>query len=241
MVHAERTEQRREVRTEVILDRAMVLLAEEGLEKLTLGRLATSLGYVPAALYRYFDSKDALLAAMQRRAVGELHEAFRRDQLAMPAGTLALDLLLAGARTYLSFPATHPHAWHLAALLLGDPRPLLSDDESRKTAPHLLAFLGEVQGLIVRAQQAGELGPGNAVERTLALWASLHGAASLEKIRRIAPEMPSALEVGTASVRALLSGWGASAERLEGVARRVEDDDAKTKGSRRGTKRGAVA
>jgi AcrR family transcriptional regulator len=52
----------------------MGVLEREGI---TLQRVAHALGITTTALYRYFPSKDPLLAALQRDAVTELHEALK--------------------------------------------------------------------------------------------------------------------------------------------------------------------
>ena len=190
---------KRELRSEQILDEAMVVLAQEGIDALTLGRLARALGYVPAALYRYFDSKDALLAALQRRAIvtvgGAMNAALEsvdaraRDQHEAVA---SLAGVLEAAKVYVSLPETHPQAWFLVAVLLGG-----------------------IRARFVRAVATGALDPGDATTRTLALWASLQGALTLEKARRIAPELPAAASVAHASVVAMLRGWGAEPTLLE--------------------------
>lgn len=210
-----RLRRKREVRLEAILDAATALIAAEGLEAATLARVAAATGYVPAALYRYVGSKDGLLAGLQRRAIADAHRAFEAavaEAEALPARSAAdraLAALLAAARSYLELPRTRPEAWLLIALLLGDPRPLLSDAESLKTAPLLGAFLADVRALFERAASAGALDPGDAGERTLAFWSALHGASALAKMRRIAPQLPAATEVGEATARALLGAWGA--------------------------------
>ncbi|MCA9555215.1 MAG: helix-turn-helix transcriptional regulator, partial [Myxococcales bacterium] len=56
---------RREARRQAIVDEALALVTEGGFEALTLQRLAGRLGYAVGALYRYFPSKEALLAALQ--------------------------------------------------------------------------------------------------------------------------------------------------------------------------------
>jgi AcrR family transcriptional regulator len=53
---------------ERILDAAAGLVAAEGLDALSMRRLAQALDVWPMALYRYFDDKDALLDALVARA-----------------------------------------------------------------------------------------------------------------------------------------------------------------------------
>ena len=231
-----RVELKREARTSAILDAAMVILAAEGHDALTLGRLAKALGYVPAALYRYFDSKDALLAALQRRAVSAIHAGLLDASRALepriagaPPAVAAIARLIGSARFYLAVPRTDPEAAFLVALLLGEPRPLPSDDESHRTAPLLLALLGGVAAMFQEAAGCSALSKGNSLERTLALWATLTGALSLEKARRIAPALPSSTEIGGAAVLALLAGWGAAPRDLARASRLVAHETSRSK------------
>jgi AcrR family transcriptional regulator len=224
-----RVERKRDARTSAILDEAMRILTAEGLDALTLGRLARSLDVVPAALYRYFESKDALLAALQRRAVALIHTRMREAlvrleprtrKLAPDAAILAK--ILGVAELYLSLPRTEPQTHFLVALLVGDPRPLLSDEEGKRTAPLLLALLGDVDALFREATDARALAKGDSFERTLAFWAVLQGTLALEKARRIAPALPPAKIVATDAVAAMLVGWGAESSALRRARRLVE-------------------
>ena len=58
--------------TEAIVDTAVSLADDAGLEAVTLRRVAARLGVTPMALYRYVDSKDELLDAMADRLYEEL-------------------------------------------------------------------------------------------------------------------------------------------------------------------------
>ncbi len=216
---------RRDQRTEQLLDEAMKIVEEGGFDALTLHRVAERLGYATTAIYRYFPSKDALSAALQRRAVVEIQEHFSKALAEAEArvadrapATASLALLLVAADTYLALPRALPRAWHFVALLLGDPRPLLSNEEAAKTAVLLQAFMAEVGELFARAERTQALDTGPLAPRLLAYWAALHGAACLEKMRRLALSFPGADEVGRTAARAMLAGWGASPQRLSAAA-----------------------
>ncbi len=226
--------ERRELLIDTLLERATELLEEGGLDALTLQRVAQSLGYVTTAVYRYFPSKDALVAAMQRKAIADV-EAHFVAELARRASVLdgaaeptrALAVLLHAADIYLALPSTRPRAWYLIAILLGDPRPLLSDEESQRAAPVLAGFLENVVTLFEAASASGALDRGPARDRTLAYWASLHGALCLEKARRIVPALPASTAVGADLARVLLASWGASGARLSAAERVVSNGKGK--------------
>ena len=56
----------------VVVDRALQLADADGLEALTIRKLATDLGVTPMALYWHFRSKDELLDGLTERLWGEM-------------------------------------------------------------------------------------------------------------------------------------------------------------------------
>lgn len=213
----------------------MKLVGANGLDGLTLQRLAADLGYVPAALYRYFDSKDALLAALQRRTIEELHERFQGEQLrlgdrvaalGLGAGDRALVSLLAAADFYVRLPRRMPERFRLVSSLLGDPRALIERDAALGNAPALFGFLGDVRALFEQAVASNALAPGRAFDRTLAYWSALHGVATLDKLARFDADTFDVQRLGALTAGSLLAGWGAETSSLESAGRALSDLDA---------------
>lgn len=216
-----RVERKRDARTSAILGEAMRILEAEGLDALTLGRLAKSLDVVPAALYRYFPSKDALLSALQRRAITLVHERMREALALIEQKTArlapdaaSLTKVLGVAVLYLDLPRSEPQTHFLLAVLVGDPRPFLSPAEGRRTAPVLMALLSDVDALFREAAETRALDAGDSFERTLTFWAILQGTLALEKARRIAPNLPDPRKIAGDAVAAILIGWGANPRTL---------------------------
>lgn len=208
-----RVAQKRELKGEAILDAATAVLEAEGLDGLTLGRVASALQLVPGALYRYYDSKDALLAGLQRRAVGQIGIVLQQAVAKVPA-TRSEDVawlarLLTLARAYASLPKSAPQAWHLVSLMLAEPKPLLSASEAARTAPMLSALLETVLSGLDRAAALKTLAKGDPAQRTLAFWGAVHGAAALTKLRLWVQELPEPADVAVQAAAALLVGWGA--------------------------------
>jgi AcrR family transcriptional regulator len=215
---SERILRKRELRAELIATRALEIVEREGIDALTLQRVGDALDCVAAGVYRYFASKDALVADLQRRSLAEVQEALRAaaEDAGQAEGPRVVPLrsLLRTSHAYLRLPTTHPRAWSLVSVLLGDPRSLVSDEQSARTAPLVLAIVAQVVGLFEAAVAAGALSEGDTLERALGLWSALHGALVLGKARRVAPSLPTAEHIGLGNVHALLLGWGADPRTL---------------------------
>lgn len=216
-----RVQVKRDARTSVILDEAMRILEKEGIDGLTMGVLARRLEVVPAALYRYFPSKDALLSAMQRRAITVVHERMREALMLiehktarMEGDAAALTKILGVAVLYLDLPRSEPQTHFLLAVLVGDPRPFLSPAEGKRTAPVLMTLLSDVDSFFREAAETRALDAGDSFERTLAFWAVLQGTLALHKARRIAPNLPDPRQIAGEAVSAMLLGWGAKPRTL---------------------------
>lgn len=216
---------RRDAKTDAIVRAALRVLETDGIDALTLQRVARELGIATTALYRYFASKDALLAALQREAVAEVHRALTarlaalEPQLARTPGPVAaLARILAVARFYRGLPRTHRDAYRLVAVLLGDPRQLIADDHAATTAPSLLALLADVHGLLDAAAATGAFAAGDARARAVVLWATLHGLGQLAKLARLAPRALAESDVERVAIETLLRGFGADAR----LVRRAE-------------------
>jgi AcrR family transcriptional regulator len=215
-IHSEdRRKSRKKQRRDEMLRHAQALIADEGIDALTLGRLARDFDLVPAALYRYFASKDALIAELQRRTIEALHPRFAAAVAPAGADDSALGPLLRAGRFYLALPAQEPEAYAFITQLLGDPRPLVPDDEALRTAPALLAFLADVAALIRSAQTQGALAPGSASQRALMLWAALQGVCQLGKLGRFDSTRFDVPALGDATLTTLLLGWGAAPDALK--------------------------
>jgi AcrR family transcriptional regulator len=69
-----------------ILERAISLASELGLNGVTIGRLAEELDLSKSGLFAHFESKDALLVQMLERAAERFAEVVIQPALAMPRG-----------------------------------------------------------------------------------------------------------------------------------------------------------
>lgn len=154
-----------------ILDAAEKVFTEEGEDGLSIRRLAEEIDYSPAAIYKYFESKEELVEELKELFFARILErvgALRESDA--PFEVRVRQCLIGYVRTALEKPQ------HYLAAFTGvqeDARPVLGDSNKARA----FDFLSE----IVREGQ--ELGYFNAdvdqVALATSVWASLHGAASL--------------------------------------------------------------
>lgn len=217
---------RREARIRSILDASMQILAREGLNGLTIQRLADELDYTPGAFYRYFPSKDAILVELQRRTLGELHDAFKAlwercgvlvEERGVGERLASLLPILATARLYRELPVLKPTHFGLIQLAVGEPNQIVQDDEIGPLVPTVMALLGDVARLIATASSCGALTPSavSPAQRAVALWSALHGAMLMRKFGRFDEAIFDPEHLGQDVGHSLLVGWGASAEWVE--------------------------
>lgn len=105
-----RREQRRAQTVEEIRTLAMQQIAADGPDAVSLNAIARSMAMSPAAIYRYFDSRDALLADLVVTFYDSLADAMEaaRDDRAEPAEQFG-----AVARAYRGWALEHPHEYRL--------------------------------------------------------------------------------------------------------------------------------
>jgi AcrR family transcriptional regulator len=217
-----RRDKRRGARRERILDAAFELVSEAGLDGLTIGALALRLDYTPGALYRYFSSKEALMAGLEGRALEVVYvalshglERLSERRTGVSEQVAALSDVLELARLYTAQLDAHRDAMQLIGRMLAEPRPLVPDSLLPEVVTVFEGLLGLVAERFERAQRCGALCSGSGRDRALLYWASIQGALQLDKLSRLDPDRfdPRRLVPSLASV--LLRGWGASESRLD--------------------------
>ena len=149
-------------RAREIVDTARAIVDAEGLDALTMRRIAERLGIRAPSLYKHFPDKQALEAAIISAAFEEQAEVFEH------AVAGSDDPLAALAAAYRTFALAHPHLYRL-----------MTDQELRRD---LL-----VPGVEQRAGLSVYRAAGEDVDRARAAWAFAHGMALLEIANRFPP------------------------------------------------------
>jgi AcrR family transcriptional regulator len=210
---------RREATSERILDAAERLLESEGPDALTMQRLAAEIGYTVGAAYRYFASKDAIVAALQRRVFDglsrDLAAALERFEAERPrAGKLtALTRVAIVARVYATLGSRRPTHARLVARMLAEPENLLDDAHGGANTLVALELGAQAVRELAGARESEALEPGDDLERALVLWSGLSGVMQGKKLERWGVPGLETERLADAMVRTLLVGWGAEPAR----------------------------
>jgi AcrR family transcriptional regulator len=180
-----------------LLEAAERIVHEEGLDALSVRRVAKAIEVTTRAVYSVFGSKDALVVALGARAFRLLEDALD----ALPATSdPADDVVEAGVLVFRRFVLVHP-----ALLRIGFQHEGVSPElacQFRDAADH--AFEG-LQGRFARLADAGQLGSRGIKEAICAFNALCEGLAALELRGQMPP--PEAERLWRDALGALVAGW----------------------------------
>ena len=159
------------------LERALVstaldVIAEDGLEGLTLRNVGTRVGVSRSALYRHFDDKAALLARIAADGFRLLAETLRRVRA--NAGSDATDTLEVMAAAHVHFAQANPS--HYIAMFDGATR---DRREGSAVAPEAEAAFSQIVEGVRDAQRRGLIGAGDPVAVAEVRWSLTFGLSRL--------------------------------------------------------------
>jgi AcrR family transcriptional regulator len=223
LVPADRRSRRRDQRRRRILDAADSLIAEHGIDGITMQRVADHLDCAVGTLYLYFRSKGELVAALQAQAVDTLRASY---DTARPGWDAYLDEAglnpVARALVDVSTFAAH---WVSASVVLADEfrlqRALLSEPAlpdaggPGDTRAVLDALLATPTRLVAMAVDTGALVAGGERDRALRWIAALNGVLLLDHLVPVDAHLFRAAHLARALSEDLLCGWGATRAEVE--------------------------
>jgi len=155
-----------------LLDAAMDLVRERGIDGFTLREVARRAGVSHAAPYHHFADRAALVAALAVASFGLFTQAFR--EAAASTEGMHLDKVRAIGRAYVRFafddPARFTLMWRPELRTIGDDSAV---DEAGLASYQVL--IDEVAA----GQETGEIVPGDVGLLSLGAWSTVHGLATI--------------------------------------------------------------
>ena len=154
---------------DAIVEAAMRVFAEVGVEATSVRAIAARAGYTPGALYSYFEDKEALVSATLARSLGRLLAALRHADREAEAG----DAVTVCARAFRDYYRANPAEF---VLLLGRCRGRGTGATAERTVNgRLIALLAWIE-----SRRRAEL-PADGGTQTVALFAQLCGLVLAEE------------------------------------------------------------
>lgn len=155
-----------------LLDQAERIVEAEGLDALTVRRVAAAAGTTTRAVYTAFGSKEALVVALGARGFDLLRDGL--EALPETADPVA-DLVEAGAAVFRRFATDHPTLFRISIQrALPDPSLFAGYVEAAREA------LAVLHGRIARLEEAGRLGDRSVSDAATEFHSLCEGLAAME-------------------------------------------------------------
>lgn len=214
VVHVSRRERKRIERLAAFRGAALSLIRDDGLDGLTLPKLATEADAAVGAVYRYFPSKEALFADLQCALLTDLAGWLGTLDEKLAAETPATRVH-AATRFYAALPNAIGGRFDLIATAVGDPRTLVPTELAGPVVEAAGPLFAQIASLLTAAEIAS---PG---ERAVILWASLHGIVQIRKLER-ATDLIDTARFSRSLVSSLLAGWGLPSKAIATAEQNVD-------------------
>lgn len=189
-----------------LLDGAYAMLAEEGIQNLSLRKVASRIGVSHNAPYQHFPDREALIAALSERGFRQLIECID-DSLNQTRHQSTIDRILAVAHSYVQFMSEHPA---YLEVMFG-PYPHQNYPELSAVAR---TSFDRLVSLVESGQASGEIKTMNPREIAGTLWMTLHGVSTLFRPGKIPRELVAQREspqLAAAFIRIVCDGIRAGA------------------------------
>ena len=156
-----------------LLDAAREVVAEDGLEGLTLRAIARRADVSHGAPLRHFPGLASLLAAVAAAGFGRLVATIDTALSALPAGAGPSTRLAASGRAYVAFALAEPGVFSVMF------RPEMIDLDDRAYQDEAARSFTQLVDLVTAAQAAGWHPDEDAGDLAIVLWSHVHGLATL--------------------------------------------------------------
>ncbi|OEU68956.1 MAG: TetR family transcriptional regulator [Desulfovibrio sp. S3730MH75] len=181
MTTATRKEMEHERMRRKILDAAKELFAKDGFDNVSIRKIAARIKYSPAALYRYFKNKEDLILSLKMEGM----QKFGEMQSHLVNIKDPFQRLREGGRIYLDYARKEPEYYDL---LFTKAVPSFCSPEKWVGGPH--QNFTNFQETVRQCIETGVLGDVSVNTAVAALWASVHGLASLAASGRLQSHLP---------------------------------------------------
>lgn len=226
-----RRERNRLARHRSYLTAAMDIVGADGLEALTMQRVADELDCAVGTIYTYFPSKSALVAEVQRAAIETLTESYLiirsdTDRLLTadePSERVRLLTRAVGVgRFWASTTETHPQEAQLMQTMMTVHHEVITNEDAQRVLPAAVRHLDLGRAVLDDAASGGALGPADAWERVVTWVSAINGVVQLSRLRVHDEELLDGVRLAATLNLDLLRAWGADPDQLAKAAAHID-------------------
>lgn len=230
----------RVARHDQLMTAAMEIVAEEGIDGLTMLAVSERVGCAVGTIYTYFDSKSSLIAALEANAIRILLDLLHRaadiweeglDELDVADDIASLVRILATGRLFVALDQLQPREFEMLQMLLTVKQDLTTNQDRDTILPVALAFITDINSAVEAAVGSGALrapspqpyggldqDPDSISDRTIRLIGAVNGALLATNIgvnpERFSPSIFDGRRLGLSLVNDMLIAWGADPDSL---------------------------
>lgn len=190
---------------------ALQIILELGLEGLSMHVLAKRQGVTVGALYRYFESKQLLIAELELQCLDavckSLDDVYAGQADMVKGPHWGLHRLWGIVSAYHQNLKTVPAYARLISGILASPHAVVEEPFRVQAVRKMFEVLAVPARLIEQLQAEGQLTHGDATQRALTLWLTVHGVIQLEKMESISNGLIRVEELLRAGLTDHYLGW----------------------------------
>ena len=187
-----------------LIQSGLEILAQQGIQALSLRKVAKAAGVSEAAPYRHFKDKEALLAAIAEQGFIRLSE--RLESVEEQYSEDATALFYQSCLTYIAFARANPHSMRIMFRFRQD-RGLSNYPELRDASDEAFSYLID---MVEYCQHEGIARDGHPLPLALSAWSTIHGLSMLLIDGCIAPDVfqeNNEERMIQTTLDTLLAGW----------------------------------
>lgn len=224
-----RVARNRRRRSEAFLSTGLRIVTEEGAEALTMARLASELDTAVGSVYRYYGSKDELMAAIQANAIDRLHRSHDRSVEPLVAAVAprvddheALVRLVGLGRWFCAATDVYPEEIRLLHMVSARRSSVMRPATAAGLLPPAMALVAAVGSTIDAAVAAGALRPGSGLARAIMWLTAFGGVFVADDLEHFVPDVLGGGRLVRRLNVDLMVGWGAAPAAVERVEAAID-------------------
>jgi AcrR family transcriptional regulator len=183
-----KSNEREDIRS-LILEKAKALFLKEGYGNITIRKIARAIGYTPATIYLYFQSKDEILYELHNEGFKLLYQYKLKIGGAEPVDPM--ERLNKGGKIYIDFALDNPDYYELM-FNMPEPRNFMAKQKKGAVGDYAMRSYEFLKESVQLCKAAGYFKDVDVDTAAFTCWALVHGLVALIIRKRVPyPQAPT--------------------------------------------------